>query len=81
MIHCICCGCRWYKEKAGNLHDKHPVHDYYIGAMFMDQGGYAQLKAFAKERPPTDEEVGSLHHFQHIAAVLQALHGVAWYCR
>jgi hypothetical protein len=27
--------------------------------MFMDQGGYAQLKAFAKERPPTEEEVGS----------------------
>jgi hypothetical protein len=49
--------------------------------MFMDQGGYAQLKAFAKERPPTEEEVGNLLHCKHIAAVFQASHGVAWYCR
>jgi hypothetical protein len=54
----VCCaGCRWFKDKAGQLHDKHPVYDYYIGAMFMDQGGYAQLKALSKERPPTAEEV------------------------
>lgn len=49
--------CRWYKDKAGQLHDKHPVFDYYTGAMFMDKGGYAQLKASAKERPPTADEV------------------------
>jgi hypothetical protein len=46
-----------YKDKAGVLHDKHPVYDYYIGAMFMDLGGYAQLKAIAAARPPTAEEV------------------------
>jgi hypothetical protein len=34
------------------------VYDYYIGAMFMDLGGYAQLKAIAAARPPTAGEVG-----------------------
>lgn len=51
--------CRLYKDKAGGLHDKHPVYDYYIGAMFMDLGGYSQLKAIAAARPPTAQEVGS----------------------
>jgi len=49
--------CRVYKDKVGALHDKHPVYDYYIGAMFMDLGGYRQLKAIAASRPPTAEEV------------------------
>lgn len=51
---------RVYKDKAGVLHDKHPVHGYYIGAMFMDLGGYAQLKANAAARPPSAEEVSGL---------------------
>jgi hypothetical protein len=55
--HAYVISCRQYKDKSGQLHSKHPVYDYYIGAMFMDQGGYAQLKAFAKERPPTEDEV------------------------
>lgn len=46
-----------YTDKAGELHDRHPVYDYYMGAMFMDQGGYAQLKAIAAARPPSAEEV------------------------
>jgi hypothetical protein len=48
---------REYTDKAGRKHDKHPVYDYYIGAMFMDLGGYAQLKAIAAARPPSAEEV------------------------
>lgn len=51
------CLCRVYTDKAGQQHDQHPVYDYYIGAMFMDVGGYAQLKAIAAARPPTAEEV------------------------
>lgn len=54
--------CRVYTDKVGGLHDKHPVYDYYVGAMFMDMGGYAQLKAIAAARPPTAEEVSIGDH-------------------
>lgn len=55
------CLCRVYTDKAGQQHDQHPVYDYYIGAMFMDLGGYAQLKAIAAQRPPTAGEVRQWH--------------------
>jgi hypothetical protein len=58
VSHCLC---RVYTDKAGQQHDQHPVYDYYIGAMFMDLGGYAQLKAIAAQRPPTAEEVRQRH--------------------
>lgn len=50
---------RVYTDKAGVAHDRHPVHAYYTGAMFMDEGGYAQLKAIAAARPPCANEVRS----------------------
>eukprot|EP00877_Chromochloris_zofingiensis_P011248 jgi/Chrzof1/6377/Cz18g08030.t1 len=54
----------WYKNQAlGAVRDKHPVHDYYLGAMFMDKGGYRQLQKNAELRPPLQPEVDAMGEY------------------
>jgi acyl-CoA synthetase (AMP-forming)/AMP-acid ligase II len=44
-------------EPTETVQEKHPCYGYYTGAIFMDQGGYAQIKSNKEQNPPTEEEV------------------------
>jgi hypothetical protein len=42
---------------SGAQREAHPILDYYIGAIFMDRGGYRQLLENLAARPPAQGEV------------------------
>eukprot|EP00775_Hariotina_reticulata_P012567 gene12567-12699_t len=53
----------WYRDKDGHVQHRHPLHEYYVGAIFMDQGGYVQLKKLAAEQPPTEDEIKQMGQY------------------
>jgi hypothetical protein len=53
---------RTYTHPAtGQQRDRHPVWDYYVGVIFMECGGYAQLRENAEAAPPSPKEVRCTH--------------------
>ena len=48
---------RFTHAPSGVASDTHPCHRYYVGALFLDRGGYAALKAALAAEPPSDDEV------------------------
>lgn len=42
---------------SGAVRNTHPLLKYYLGAIFLDQGGYRQLKATLAQQPPTEQQV------------------------
>lgn len=50
--------CRLYTHApSGAQRATHPCLDYYLGAIFMDRGGYKQLCDNMQATPPTRDEV------------------------
>ena len=42
---------------SGEKRSRHPLIDYYKGAIFMERGGYEKLLEKDKQQPPTMDDV------------------------